>query len=90
MALVMEKNSTIKPNPSVQKLNADRIQPSTPRRMPAYGTQYALPLATEIVVDQEQSLELVRTVITAAVGIATALLTYFSSLSSSDKQHHLD
>jgi hypothetical protein len=51
-----------------QKPKADKNLPGTPRLAPPSSTsQYAQPLASEIVVDQEQSLELVKTVISAAV-----------------------
>jgi hypothetical protein len=74
----MVRNNATKAKPSAQRLNTDRIPPVTPRRAPAYKIQYAQPLASEIVVDQEQSLELVRTVISAAVGISTILLYILS------------
>jgi len=37
------------------------------------ATKYAQPLASEIVVDQDQSFELVRTVISAAVSVSRPL-----------------
>lgn len=51
-----------------QKPRAEKNLPGTPRLPPpSSASQYAQPLASEIVVDQEQSLELVKTVISAAV-----------------------
>jgi hypothetical protein len=66
----MARNSATRVQSSTQKLSGTRIQPSTPQRAPSYSVQYAQPLATEIVVDQQQSLELVRTVISAAVRLS--------------------
>jgi hypothetical protein len=68
---MMARNNVIKAPPSAQVFKIGRIPPNTPRRGLAYGTEYAQPLATEIVVCQEQSLELVKTVISAAVNITT-------------------
>lgn len=63
----MAWDSTTKTKLNVQMLNGKRMPLCTPYRAPVYSTQYAQSLATEIMVDQEQSLELVKTVISAAV-----------------------
>jgi hypothetical protein len=86
--LIMARRDSTKTNPSKQTLNITQMPPRTQHRAQICGTQYAQLLATEIVVDQEQSLELVRTVISAAVSticyfIGIFLLTLFIRLVTS-------
>ncbi|KIN04926.1 hypothetical protein OIDMADRAFT_177279 [Oidiodendron maius Zn] len=70
-------DSTTKTKLNVQMLNGKRMPLCTPYRTPAYSTQYAQSLATEIMVDQEQSLELVKTVISAAISNITWIRDVF-------------
>jgi hypothetical protein len=75
--LIMARRDSTKTNPSKQTLNTTRMLPGTQHRAQICGTQYVQPLATEIVVDQEQSLELVRTVISAAVSTTCHFIGIF-------------